>query len=87
MKKQLDFVENIERIHVKDITFEDFLLRYEKGSKPVIIEGVAEGWPAWKNWQVSVSEFDNLIYIRNSLKDLVKVSSSVERVIQVESSK
>jgi hypothetical protein len=45
---------------------EDFLLRYEKGSKPVIIEGVAEGWPAWKNWQVSVSEFLVLFLLETS---------------------
>jgi hypothetical protein len=40
---------------------EEFIEIYEKGSKPVIIEGVAEGWPAWSTWKVSVSLIFSMI--------------------------
>lgn len=32
-----DFIDNIERIHVDDLTVEQFIERYEAGHKPVII--------------------------------------------------
>ena len=31
------FTDTIERIHINDITFEEFIERYEKKSRPVII--------------------------------------------------
>lgn len=40
-------IDSIERVHVDKITVEEFIQKYEKGSMPVIITGVAEGWPAW----------------------------------------
>jgi hypothetical protein len=47
---QEDFVDNIERIHVDDLTTEQFLQRYEAGHKPCIIMGVAQKWPANEEW-------------------------------------
>jgi len=50
------FKDTIERIHIDKISTADFIEKFERGSKPVIIEGVAEGWPAWQTWQVNVSQ-------------------------------
>ena len=41
-----DFKDTIERIHVDDISVEEFIERYEKGSRPVIVQGVVDSWPA-----------------------------------------
>lgn len=51
-----DFVDNIERIHVNDLTVEQFIERYESGHKPVIIQGVADKWQANTEWQIKVSK-------------------------------
>ena len=50
------FKDTIERVHVDDLTFEEFIERYEKGSRPVIIKGVVDKWPAKHAWTVKVSE-------------------------------
>lgn len=50
------FKDTIERINVDDISVEEFLDRYERGSRPVIIQGVTAQWPALREWQP-----DNLI--------------------------
>lgn len=34
------FDDNVDRIHVKDVNCDDFIERYEKLNKPVVIEGV-----------------------------------------------
>ena len=57
-------IDSIERVHVDKITVEEFIQKYEKGSLPVIITGVAEGWPAWQQWQVKVSNWS--IYLKYS---------------------
>jgi len=41
-----DFKDNIDRVHIDDITAEQFYERYEKGSKPVILLGLTDKWPA-----------------------------------------
>jgi hypothetical protein len=41
-----DFKDNIERVNINDLTLEEFLEKYERGDKPVIITGVAENWKA-----------------------------------------
>ena len=48
------FKDTIERIDVNDFTVEQFIEKYEKGSKPVIITGVVSQWPAKKEWGVKV---------------------------------
>ena len=48
--KDDSFKDTIERIHVNDITVEQFIEKYEKGSKPVIITGVTDDWPGMKEW-------------------------------------
>ena len=47
-----NFRDTIERVHVDQVTMGEFLERYERGSKPVIITGVAERWPAMREWQL-----------------------------------
>jgi uncharacterized protein YnzC (UPF0291/DUF896 family) len=37
-----DFVDNIDRIHVDDLTTEQFIETYEIGHKPCIIHGIAD---------------------------------------------
>lgn len=48
------FKDSIERIHVDDLSFEEFIEKYERGSRPVIIQGVVDSWPAKHNWTVKV---------------------------------
>lgn len=43
-------LQNIPR--VKTITKEDFLNRYFKPQKPVVIERFIEGWPAYSKWNL-----------------------------------
>jgi len=44
--------DSIERIHANNITVEEFLEKYEKGSKPVIITGASDDWPAHEKWSL-----------------------------------
>jgi histone arginine demethylase JMJD6 len=41
---------SIERIHWRDIGVEEFIERFEKTCKPVILTGFAERWEASKAW-------------------------------------
>lgn len=50
LKIEDDFTDNIERVHVDSLTTQEFIERYEKKSKPVILTGVTDNWPATKNW-------------------------------------
>ena len=50
-----NFRDTIERINADDYTFEQFVEKYEKGSRPVIIKGVVDQWAAKESWQVKVS--------------------------------
>lgn len=49
--------DTIERVSIDKITVEEFIYKYERGSRPVILTGVAKEWPAWQEWKVSVSNF------------------------------
>jgi hypothetical protein len=42
-------IENIRRIHSKDVSPEEFIQKFEIPSVPCIIEGLTDSWPA-KNW-------------------------------------
>ena len=56
-----DFVDNIERIHVDELTVEQFIERYEVGYKPVIIRGVTKEWKANTEWQVKVRKTNSIL--------------------------
>ena len=67
------FVDTIERIHVNDMTVEEFIEKYERAHKPVIIQGVTDTWPGMKEWQLNVSKLDSFsyqAYRRDSCNDL-----------------
>lgn len=42
----------IDRVDINKITVEEFLERYERASRPCILTGAAEIWPANKRWRV-----------------------------------
>ena len=49
------FEDTIERVNVNDVSVEDFIERYERGSRPCILTGVAESWQGNTEWQLKVS--------------------------------
>lgn len=50
-----NFVDNTERIQVKDVSPELFIERYEKPYKPVVIQGSTDSWKAVEKWTIPVS--------------------------------
>lgn len=46
------FTDNIERVNYNDLSEQEFLRRFEFGSRPVIIQGVADDWNGLKDWRV-----------------------------------
>jgi len=62
-----EFQDNAERINESDVTTEEFVEKYEKPYKPVIIQGVQNGWRAQHKWTIEVS-YCNFNMIRK--KDL-----------------
>ena len=54
--KDQSFKDTIERIHINDITVEQFIEKYERGHRPVIIQGVTDTWPGMTEWQLNVSQ-------------------------------
>ena len=55
-----NLVDTIERIDANDLTVEEFIERYEKGSRPVIIRGLADEWQGNTEWQLQVSNFKEI---------------------------
>lgn len=43
--------EHVPRVHANDLSAEQFVQQYEGPKKPVIIEGLLDGWPASTAWQ------------------------------------
>lgn len=65
------FTDTIERIHVNDITVEEFIERYERKSRPVIIKGVTDSWPGMHEWQLKVSQ----IYLPTPYLSIFSINS------------
>lgn len=42
--------ENIPRVHYKDLSYDQFVENYMRPNLPVIIEGLADDWPAMEKW-------------------------------------
>lgn len=53
-RKFWEFEDNAERIDESNVTTEDFVEKYEKPYKPVIIRGVQNGWRALHKWTIEV---------------------------------
>lgn len=45
------FQDTIERVHIDSITVDEFIEKYEKGSRPVILTGVTDNWKGSTEWQ------------------------------------
>lgn len=43
---------SIDRIHCKDLSYEDFVIQYMKPNRPVIILGLTENWTAREHWVI-----------------------------------
>ena len=43
--------DTVERISAKEVTMEEFIEKYEKPGKVVIIQHMMDQWPAMNNWQ------------------------------------
>lgn len=52
-----DFEDNVDRVIENDLTIDEFIERYEKPYKPVIIQGVQNDWKANSKWTMPVSSF------------------------------
>lgn len=46
--------DNCERINVSDVSPQDFIEKYEKWYKPVVICGLQENWKAKHKWNLEV---------------------------------
>lgn len=44
------FEDNVERIHVGQVSPKEFIERFERIYQPVVIEGMQEGWKAKHKW-------------------------------------
>lgn len=40
----------IDVVHANDLTVEEFIEKYEKPGKPVVIKGITESWKGYKRW-------------------------------------
>lgn len=46
--------DNVDRIEESKVSTEEFIEKYEKPYKPVIIQGVQNGWKAQYKWTIEV---------------------------------
>lgn len=46
-----------ERIHANDVSVEEFIEKYEKPYKPVVIRGITDNWKAQYKWTLEVRIF------------------------------
>lgn len=47
--------DQIDRVHISQLSQADFCKKYEKTNKPVIIRGVTDDWNVPKYWTFDVS--------------------------------
>jgi len=53
VEKQAKLVIGCDRVHCDDLSIEQFVEKYEKPYLPVMISGLADKWPAIKNWTLT----------------------------------
>ena len=61
----------MERIHVKDVSCEEFIRRYEAPYKPVVIQGVQDDWNASYKWTLQVSRADPTYNKQEAMENFV----------------
>lgn len=49
-QKYPEFTDTIERVQYKELGEDQFIQKYEFGSRPVIIQGIADNWPGTREW-------------------------------------
>lgn len=49
-----EVIDTMERIDVDQISPEEFIEKYEKPYKPVVITGIQKHWPALQKWTLHV---------------------------------
>lgn len=47
--------DNIERIDVNQVSPQEFIEKFEKPYKPVVIRGIEDSWKARQKWTLDVS--------------------------------
>lgn len=47
--------DNVERININEVSHEQFVEKYEKLYKPVVITGACDNWKAKYKWNLQVS--------------------------------
>ena len=65
-----DFKDNAERVNESDLTIEEFIEKFEKPYKPVIIQGVQNDWKANHKWTVEV----NVKFMLNKKQEITYVT-------------
>ena len=48
-----DFIDSIERVQYSELNEDQFIQKYEFGSRPCIIQGVADKWPGLSEWKLN----------------------------------
>lgn len=51
--KDPNFKDNMDRIHADKVTVEEFIERFEKPGRPVIIQGISSKWPGKESWKIN----------------------------------
>lgn len=75
---------NVDRVHIDDLSVEEFMTKYEEPGVPVILKGCTEGWEAFQNWnfkdllakykkcRLKVGEDDNGYPLKMKLKHFIE---------------
>lgn len=66
-------MDNVDRIEESKVPSEEFIQKYEKPYKPVIIQGVQNGWKAQYKWTIEVHNYQTLYCIINVLPNCITV--------------
>lgn len=48
--------DSVERVDIRSLAHQEFIRRYEKPLKPVVLTGAMENWPAMKKWTIEVPQ-------------------------------
>ena len=53
--------DSVERVDIHTLTHQEFIRRYEKPLKPVVLTGAMDNWPAMKKWTIEVSNIYHIV--------------------------
>lgn len=53
----------MDRIDESKVSTEEFIEKYEKPYKPVIIQGVQNGWKAQYKWTIEVYTYQIILFL------------------------